>query len=714
MTMLEPLDHHALLLFWVQLLVLFTAARGLGLLASRFGQPSVVGELAAGLLVGPSVFGRILPDAATWLFPGGAEASGTILAVAWVGVILLLAETGFETDFGLLARIGRSSAMVPVGSLLLPLALGIGMGFVMPDTFVEEGRVIFALFMGVCLAVSSLPVVAKILIELRLMRRNVGQLIIVAGMADDIVGWLMLSSLAGAAASGRLDVAKLVVTIGSLVIFVALAWTVGQRLTNALLRRALANRGDGGALPLTAVVFIVFGFAAVTQAIGIEAVFGAFVAGVIVSRSRYFRPEVEHTVHAVTHGIFAPIFFATAGMYVDLGELADGQVALWAVIVLAVASVGKLVGSYVGARLGPLGHREAIAVGVGLNARGALEIIIATIALSLGVFNQSTYTVIVLLAMATSMAAPPLLRWALSNIDATDEEAARLEREALLEESVLAGAEQALVPTRGGANSVLAARVLDLILRPEAHVTILNVRKPDAEPSPIAKAHISQLRDTLSDRETEYREAVSADVAEAILEEARLGPDIIALGLNEDFRGTHQLSPPLQRMIGSSSVPLLLVRRGLGATLTDRPTLDVRSILVPVNGTVIGRAAEEVGSLLAGALDAQLDLVHVVSRSDRDRTYEPAAVGQLSRAWQVADRFGQGAAPLVRVGAVAADEILNAARERDADLLVLGAQSRRGDDGHPFLGHGTEFLLEHAPQTVLVVVFPADPGRQGA
>lgn len=711
MTMLEPLDHHALLLFWLQLLVLFAAARGLGLLASRFGQPSVVGELAAGLLVGPSLFGRLAPEAAQWLFPGNAEASGTILAVAWVGVILLLAETGFETDFGLLARIGRSSAMVPVGSLLLPLALGIGMGFVMPDTFVAEGRVIFALFMGVCLAVSSLPVVAKILIELRLMRRNVGQLIIVAGMADDIVGWLMLSSLAGAAASGSLDIAKLLVTIGSLVLFVAVAWTLGQRLTNGLLRRALAAGNDGITLPLTAVVAIVFAFAAITQVIGIEAVFGAFVAGVIVSRSRYFRAEVERTLHAVTHGIFAPIFFATAGMYVDLGELANGEVALWAIIVLAVASVGKLVGSYVGARLGPLGHREAIAVGVGLNARGALEIIIATIALSLGVFNQSTYTVIVLLAMATSMAAPPLLRWALSNIDATDEEAARLEREALLEESVIAGAEQALVPTRGGANSVLAARVLDLILRPEAHVTVLNVRAPDVEPSPVARTHIAQLRDLLSDRETEYREAISADAAEAILEEARLGPDVVALGLNEDFRGTHRLSPPLQRMIGGSPVPVLLVRRGLRSAGGDLPRLEAKSIIVPVNGTDIGRAAEEVGSLLAGALDARLDFVHVVSRSDRERSYEPAAVGQLSRAWQVADRFGRGAAPLVRVGAVAADEILSAANDRNADLLVLGAQSRRGDDGHPFLGHGTEYLLEHAPQTVLVVVFPAVTGR---
>lgn len=475
--MLTPLKHHDLLLFWAQILLLFTTARGFGLLAQRVGQPAVVGELAAGLVLGPSAFGRFLPEAAHWLFPGDPHSSGIILAVAWVGVILLLVETGFETDLGLLASIGRSTTMVPLGSLVLPLGLGIGVGFLMPDVFLSGGRTIFALFMGVCLAVSSLPVVAKILLELRLMRRNVGQIIIVAGMADDLVGWIMLSTLAGAATAGRLQVGKLVTTIVALVAFIVLAFSLGQKATNALLRRAL-KASHTIALPMSAVMFVVFSLAAITQAIGIEAVFGAFVAGIIIARSRYFRRDMEEGIHAFSHAVFAPIFFATAGMFVDLGQLANPTIAWWAGIVIAVASVGKLVGSYVGARLGPLGHHEAIAVGIGLNARGALEIIIATIALSIGVFNQQSYTIIVLLAMTTSIIAPPLLRWVLGNVEASQEEAERLEREEILQASVIANSRSALLPTRGGANSVMAARVLDLVLQPEAHVTVLHVQPP--------------------------------------------------------------------------------------------------------------------------------------------------------------------------------------------------------------------------------------------
>ncbi len=706
---LTPLKHHELLLFWAQMLLLFTTARGFGLLAQRIGQPAVVGELAAGLVLGPSVFGRLLPEAANWLFPGDPYHSGILLAVAWVGVILLLIETGFETDLGLLASIGRSTAMVPLGSLVVPLGLGIGLGFLMPDVFLTGGRTIFALFMGVCLAVSSLPVVAKILLELGLMRRNVGQVIIVAGMADDLVGWIMLSTLAGAATAGHLQVGKLVTTVVALTAFIVLAFTVGQKATNGLLRRAL-KAGGGIALPMSAVMFIVFSLAAITQAIGIEAVFGAFVAGIIIARSRYFRRDIEEGIHAFSHGVFAPIFFATAGMFVDLGQLANPTIALWAGVVIAVASIAKLVGSYAGARVGPLSHYEALAVGVGLNARGALEIIIATIALSIGVFNQQSYTVIVLLAMTTSMVAPPLLRWALTRMEASPQEAERLEREDMLEASVIANSRSALLPTRGGQNSVVAARVLDLVLQPEAHVTILHVDQPHESGLQTRGGYISLVQQTFGERATERREEVVDDPVAAILGEARLGYDLVALGLNEDFRGTHELSPLLQGLLANSPAPILLVRRSIGlAGGTVFRDLRFRRVLVPITGTMVGRAAEEIGYTIASRLEADVDVVHVISRPDRDpEAAELAGAGQLNRARSLAERFGRGASPVLRVGATAYEEIIAAAADRDADLIVLGAQVR-AHDGRPFLGHGTEFVLEHARQTVVVAVFPG-PG----
>ncbi|HEX2028609.1 MAG TPA: cation:proton antiporter [Nitriliruptorales bacterium] len=704
--MLTPLQDHALLLFWLQMLVLFTAARGLGLLAQRIGQPAVVGELTAGILVGPSLLGRLFPEVALWLFPGDPLSSGVLLSVAWVGVVLLLIETGIETDLDLLVRIGRSTAFVPVGSLLLPLAFGIGMGFVMPPQFLTGGsRTIFALFLGICLAVSSLPVVAKILIEMNLMRRNIGQVILVAGMADDIVGWVMLSTLAGAASSGQVQPVRLGLIVLAIGGFIGFAFTVGQSATNALLRRSL-RASDGMVLPMTALMGIVFTFAALTQAIRIEAVFGAFVAGIVIGRSRFLRPELEEAIHAFSHGVFAPIFFATAGMFMDLWQLANPTGLLWAAIVIVVASVGKLAGSYVGAR-GPLGHREAIAVGIGLNARGALEVIIATIALSLGVFNQQTYTVILLLALSTSIAAPPFLRWALSRVEISGDEAARLEREAFLASSVIAKARNALLPTRGGANSALAARVLGLALQSDAHVTVLSVVTSDDQDAASRRARVEPVLQALDSDRAEFRIETNDQPVQAILREASLGYDLVALGLNEDFRGSHELSATLQALLANSPSPVLMVRRGTDLDPDDGfAELDLRRILVPVTGTLAGRGAEEVAYTLGGRLDIHVDAVHVVKRRDRRRggQAEPSARRQLDRARDLSQRMGGGASLVLRTRTTAHEEIVRAADEHDSDLIVLGAELRSHED-RPFLGHGTEYVLEHARQTVIVMVF---------
>lgn len=203
---MEPLSEHQLLVFWLQLLILIGVARGLGGLMRRVGQPAVVGELAAGLLIGPTVLGRALPGAFDFLFPDDPVNSGLLLAVAWIGVALLLVVTGFETDLDLLARLGRSSLTVAVGSLLVPLLFGALLGQALPEIFLGDRgtRFTFSAFIAVALSISALPVVAKILMELNLMRRNIGQVIVAAGMANDVIGWILLGAIAGVVTSGEL------------------------------------------------------------------------------------------------------------------------------------------------------------------------------------------------------------------------------------------------------------------------------------------------------------------------------------------------------------------------------------------------------------------------------------------------------------------------------------------------------------------------------
>ena len=274
-----PPSEHQVLVFLVQLAVLLALARLLGQACKRLGQPAVVGELAAGVLVGPSVLGRISPDAFDWLFPADSVQSGMLFTVGWLGVMLLLVTTGFETDLTLIGRLGRAVLWVTVGSLVIPFAFGVGGGALIPDTFltVGEDRVIFALFLATALTISSLPVIATILADLRLLRRNFGQLTIAAGMANDVVGWILLGLIAGLVSTGQFEVGDFLTTLGGLVVFLVIAVALGQRIVDrALLAMRRTSVGTAGWLTMAIVISV--GLGAITQALGVEAVLGAFVA----------------------------------------------------------------------------------------------------------------------------------------------------------------------------------------------------------------------------------------------------------------------------------------------------------------------------------------------------------------------------------------------------------------------------------------------------
>ena len=699
---LTPVGEHDLLLFWIQLVVLLATARALGALMRRVGQPAVVGELAAGLLIGPSILGRVAPGLGDWLFPGGEVSSSLLLAVAWLGIFLLLVVTGFETDLGLLRRLGRPAFNVSLGSLLVPLAMGLALGFLLPGDFLgdPEGRVGFALFMGVALSISALPVVAKILADMNLMRRDFGQITIAAGMANDLVGWLMLGAMSGIVASGGFDLRSLLVTLAAVTVFLVASFTIGQRGADQLLRRARGSRDSfTGALTATLLVALVLG--AITHAIGVEAVLGALVAGIVLGRSRYQHDGVRHTLETLSSAVFAPIFFATAGLYVDFGVVFEGSNWVWAIVVVLVAAAGKLVGSYAAARMSAMSRMEGLAIGLGLNARGALEIVVATIGFSLGVLNDVSYAIVVVMALVTSMAAPALLRPVLRRLTAAPAEAERLHREETLQRSVVAAASHVLMPSRGGLNSLAAAQLLDLSLQPEASVTVLSVAA-DGAGDDLRDATLDQIvRTAFTGREVHHRRHVAADPAADVLREAALGYDLMVLGLNDEFSGTHELSSSLRRMIGGSQVPILLVRR---SRRSGFEVAGIRRVLVPVSGTRVGRAAEEIAYVLAGRLDAAVDAIHVTDPGAGRR--DDAVSGQLARSRDLAQRFGGAVSVGVRSGAVRHEEVLREAATRGSDLVVMGATARQHEPEQPFLGYGTEYLLEHADAMVAVVVFP--------
>lgn len=741
--MLEPLAEHVLLPFILQLLLLLFVARGLGGLMRRFGQPSVVGELGAGLLLGPSLFGRIAPEMSEFVFPDTAVGGSLILGVAQVGVLLLLVTTGFETDLQLLRDLGRTAVTTAAASLVVPLAAGYAVGLALPGGFLgaDGSRVNFALFLAVAVSISALAVSGRILAEMDLMRRDIGQIIVGVAMANELVGWVLLGLMTGIVLSGSFSVVDLLVTIGSLTAFLVGTLMLGQRLIDGIFRRILAGRSPQAGL-LTGTVLFALAAAAITQAIGVEGALGAFVAGVVLGRSRYQSERTTEILEGMTRNVLSPIFFATAGIFVDVGALATPGRLFWLVVLLAVAVAAKFVGSYLGTRWGGRDHATAIAMGVGLNARGTLEVVLATIALSLGVFNDVSYATVVLVAMLSALGTPPLLRIALRRVDPGPGEAERLERESVLATSVIAGVERALIPTRGGANSELAAQALGLVLQPDASITVLTVHSADHPPEDcVCESAMDSAARQLGDRSVERRRAVADDAAEAVLREAELGYGLLTLGMTEGFHDTHELSGTVRELLARTQVPLLLVRHG---RQDDRLPREYRRLVVPVTGTRLARGAEEIAATLASRTGGTIDLVHVVSRHDRDDPAQPhrgngptgagpdrtqashgksaatsqlstqatgtskipTAQGLLAKAMERVDRFGVVSEGHIRQGVTPYDGVLQVADAVSADAILLGAQVR-SLEGEPFLGHGTEYLLEHANQAVLVIVFPA-------
>lgn len=436
-----PIEAHSLLVFLLQVGVLLLSALVLGRLAVRAGMPPIVGELMVGVLLGPSLFGWLAPDAAGWLMPSDPGQAHMLDAVGQFAVLLLVGLTGMEMDLGTVRRRGRTALKVSLSGLLIPLGLGITVGYPLARLLYsgKADTTVFALFLGVAMCVSAIPVIAKTLMDMNLIHRNVGQLTLMAGMIDDAFGWFLLS-VVSAMAIGGLTTGKVVIALVSLLLVVLVAVVIGRPVVRAALR--LSNGSEGRTVAIVSALILLA--AAGTQSLGLEAVFGAFVCGTLIGSSREFVAVRTAALRTVVLAVLAPLFFATAGLRVDLRALARPEVLAAALVVLVVAIAGKFAGAYLGARLSRLGKWEALALGAGMNARGVIEVIVAMVGLRLGILDTATYTIIVLVAVVTSVMAPPLLRLAMKRVEYTEEEQLRLrsrgEGDAWPEDRALSGA----------------------------------------------------------------------------------------------------------------------------------------------------------------------------------------------------------------------------------------------------------------------------------
>ena len=707
---LNPPTEHQLLVFWVALLVIFGVAKVFGALMQRVGQPAVVGELAAGLVLGPSVLGRIAPDITSWLFPDDDAQTAMLFTVGWLGVLLLLVATGFETDLGLIRRLGSAATAVSAGSLILPMLAGLLVGWLIPAAFLgdDTNRLVFALFMATALSISSLPVIAKILGEMGLMRRDFGQLTLAAGMVNDVIGWIALGFIAGLAQAGGVKFDKLAITLVGLTVFFVFAFTIGQRLVDRGLRAVRAG-GDDPVAATGVILATALSFGVITQWLHVEAVLGAFVAGVIVARSRFADHKLVAPLETLTTAIFAPVFFATAGLRVDLGLLFDLETLVWALLVLFAASASKFFGSMIGAAAVRMSSREGAALGVGLNARGALEIVIATVGLSLGVLNDRSYTVIVLMAMATSMLAPPMLRRVLSGWEGSAEERERLDTERQLDANIVVRGGAVLLPTRGGLSSLLAAQVVDLYFPSTTEITLLTVGSdPDG-------VDVEAFRNVFHGR-TVRHEFVDGDVGfvSAVAAESKLGYDAIVLGASAEPSVDHLLSPNVDAILLGAAIPVVVVRRP--KNLDQLPWAFGRAV-VPISGRSSTRAAQEIAGYLSGSIGTNIQQIHVAPPLPHGPSAlvarESAQTREVvQRAEALSTVLGANSSTWVAHADDTAEAIIAAADELKADMVVVAGTVRAIGD-RPFLGRTVQELVAGTATSLIIAATP-DPHSSGA
>ena len=319
---------HALTVFIIQIAVLLLAGRFMGELAQRVGQPAVMGQLVAGILLGPSVVG-LAPGLSHALFPATPEQKAMVDGLSQFGVLLLLLLSGMETDLRLLQRVRRTAFFSSCG-MVLPFVSGFFVAQLLPDSVLPDPRhrLLTSLFVATCLAVSSVKIVAMIILESGFQRRTLGQLILATAVVDNTVGWITVGAIAGAASRGTFDPRAVGATVAGTLAFLAIAFTVGRRVVARAIRWTNDNTRSDFAV-MTLILIFMCGMALLTEGLGVHTSLGAFVAGILIGQSPLLSRRLEGELRGPIVALFAPVFFTLAGRSIDLRILGNTQMLGW-------------------------------------------------------------------------------------------------------------------------------------------------------------------------------------------------------------------------------------------------------------------------------------------------------------------------------------------------------------------------------------------------
>ena len=401
----------ALLFFTLlQLTVIVLAARIGGTLALRIGQTAAVGEIIVGILLGPSLFGLIAPDVFQYVFHSGAPEPMQMLSQ--IGLVLLMFQIGLEFDFSHLSEQRNRKAMlwVAAASLIAPFALGYTIGQISAPILSPSAHpVASALFIATAFSITALPILGRIMMEFDMTRTPIGVIAISAAAINDVIGWLLLALITTLTVS-HFDGGSFALKVGYVLLFFVVSWFIVRPLMKRLLHRFDARNGTLNNNLLGIVLAAIFLSAMTTYQLGIFAIFGGFMMGVLLHDEHAFVTTWRKRIGPFVMVFFLPIFFTYTGLRTNIGSLDSASAWGWCVLIVALATLGKFGGAYLAARFARLSHNESKILGVMMNTRALMELIVINVGYDLGVISQQMFTILVIMAIFSTVITSPLLR----------------------------------------------------------------------------------------------------------------------------------------------------------------------------------------------------------------------------------------------------------------------------------------------------------------
>jgi Kef-type K+ transport system membrane component KefB/nucleotide-binding universal stress UspA family protein len=698
-----PSSHNLILILLVQLALILALSRAMGWLFAYFRQPQVVGEMIAGIMLGPSLFGWLAPGLAQQIFPPASVPYLSILSQ--LGVIFFLFLVGLELDPKLLKNRGHTAVVVSHVSIVAPFLLGAALTlYLYPRLFNDTSHMNFtsvALFMGAAMSVTAFPVLARILTERNMHKTNVGAIAITCAAVDDVTAWCMLAFVVGIARATGLQPALRTAVMA--VVYILFMFFVVRPFLRRL-QYVYDRQGRLSQMLVAVILLLTLCSALVTEAIGIHALFGAFLMGAIMPKGTQFVRALSDKLEDFTVVVLLPIFFAYTGLRTQIGLLNHSELWLITLLMIVAACTGKFGGSTLAGRICGLSWSEACTIGILMNTHGLMELVILNIGLQEGVITPVVFAMMVIMALVTTFMTTPVLhlvfpmRLPRGVARGAEEAGYTMLIPVSLPESgpalarlaaTLIGQRQSDVGTSSGADA--AGRAIALHLRrPALHEAYRSGLDEEIVESPLAPLTPLMAEATKHKLQVEPVSFVTRDVAADIAAVARARhADLVLMGFHKPVFGKAILGGTVHRVLSQAECDV--------AILVDRGFEEAKQILVPFVGSAHDRLAMDLAGRMARSMGARVTVLHVIEPS-RDRARLGAkdaterAFHDPSQAAPVTFRVVEDPSPV--------DVVLREAGQ--FDLVVVGMTEEWGLESR-LIGLRPERIAREFPGSLLIV-----------